>query len=277
MRITLDSRKTEELMKAFYTVAGIRFVLFDANHREIAAYPAESCAFCTAMKSCPRTRRRCVGADKRALKKCSESGSVVVYNCHAGLVEAAVPIFDNEQIVAYLMFGRVRDRAHDKTRKLLPEVAALCGMPQAELQTLLDRTETKGMEQITSAAKIMEACANYIVFKEMITPQNDRIFLAAKEYIAAHLQENIDISSLCEELQISRSRLYTIFRQEADQGIAEYIKRQRMHRAKKLLKTTDLPIPEIAAEVGFLDYNYFSRVYKSVYGKSPKTYRRATR
>lgn len=123
----------------------------------------------------------------------------------------------------------------------------------------------------------MEACANYIVFKEMITPQNDRIFLAAKEYIAAHLQENIDISSLCEELQISRSRLYTIFRQEADQGIAEYIKRQRMHRAKKLLKTTDLPIPEIAAEVGFLDYNYFSRVYKSVYGKSPKTYRRATR
>lgn len=123
MRITLDSRKMEELMKAFYTMAGIRFVLFDANHREIAAYPAESCAFCTAMKSCPRTRRRCVGADKRALKKCSESGSVVVYNCHAGLVEAAVPIFDNEQIVAYLMFGQVRDRAHDKTRKLLPEVA----------------------------------------------------------------------------------------------------------------------------------------------------------
>ena len=33
MRITLDSRKMEELMKAFYTVAGIRFVLFDANQR----------------------------------------------------------------------------------------------------------------------------------------------------------------------------------------------------------------------------------------------------
>ena len=44
-----------------------------------------------------------------------------------------------------------------------------------------------------------------------------------------------------------------------------------------LVYHTDLPIPEIAAEVGFLDYNYFSRVYKSVYGKSPKTYRRATR
>lgn len=73
MRITLDSRKMEELMKAFYTVAGIRFVLFDTNHREIAAYPAESCAFCTAMKSCPRTRRRCVGADKRALKNAARA------------------------------------------------------------------------------------------------------------------------------------------------------------------------------------------------------------
>ena len=55
---------------------------------------------------------------------------------------------------------------------------------------------------------------------------------------------------------------------------AAYILRRRMHKAKKLLKVTDLPISEIANNVGFSDYNYFSRVYKKTYGKSPKYYRR---
>jgi AraC family L-rhamnose operon regulatory protein RhaS len=56
-------------------------------------------------------------------------------------------------------------------------------------------------------------------------------------------------------------------------GIAAYVRRRRMHRAKKLLKNTTLSIGEIAHTVGFTDYNYFSRVYKKTYGKSPKRYR----
>ena len=57
-------------------------------------------------------------------------------------------------------------------------------------------------------------------------------------------------------------------------GIAEYIRRRRLHKAKKLLKMTDLPISQIALAVGFADYNYFSRIYKKAYGKSPRYYRK---
>jgi AraC-like DNA-binding protein len=35
-----------------------------------------------------------------------------------------------------------------------------------------------------------------------------------------------------------------------------------------------MSIADISDAVGFSDYNYFSRVYKAHFGKSPKTYRR---
>ena len=73
---------------------------------------------------------------------------------------------------------------------------------------------------------------------------------------------------------MGRTRLYELFDSEVKMGIAAYIRRRRMHRAKKLLKTTELSVAEIAEQVGFSDYNYFSRVYKKTYGKSPKRYRK---
>ena len=75
------------------------------------------------------------------------------------------------------------------------------------------------------------------------------------------------------KFDIGRTRLYEIFKSELKMGVSKYILRRRLHRAKRLLKTTDMSISEIAHSVGFSDYNYFSRVYKKNYGKSPRYYR----
>jgi AraC family L-rhamnose operon transcriptional activator RhaR/AraC family L-rhamnose operon regulatory protein RhaS len=41
-----------------------------------------------------------------------------------------------------------------------------------------------------------------------------------------------------------------------------------------LLRKTDLPIAEIASLAGFNDSNYFTRQFKKINGKSPRTYRK---
>lgn len=83
----------------------------------------------------------------------------------------------------------------------------------------------------------------------------------------------IRIETLCSELQIGRTKLYEIFRKELNIGVSKYILKRRMHRAKKLIKTTELSVTEISQSVGFSDYNYFSKVFKKIYGRSPKSYR----
>lgn len=274
MGFNLDIEQIEMLMKSFYTLTGIRFVLFDTEFHEIISYPKENCEFCKLIKKCPQTRRKCNYVDRRSLEKCKEMNSLLLYKCHAGLVEAATPLYENEKIIGYLMFGQITDNS-DKSSiyKCLEKWADKYPLNTEALGNSIEKITYKSIDEIESAAKIMEACTSYIIYKELITPANDKIIEDAKTYIEEHLSEDISIEELCVQIGIGRTKLYEIFRKELNMGISKYILRRRLHRAKKLLKTTEDSIPQIAYNVGFSDYNYFSRVYKKHYAKSPKNYR----
>lgn len=274
MTFGFDTEQMENLMKAFYEVSGIRLVLFDTNFHEVTAYPREGCSFCRMMKACPWTRRKCNYADAEAFKRCALNNSSAIYKCHAGLYEAVIPLKENEKTVGYLMFGQITDDS-DKTELLShsDEWSEKLMLSKSEIEKAILQIDVKTEEQINAAAKIMEACTAYIIYKELITPENDKIFEEAKSYIEENLANDIDIRSLCAHLNTSRTKLYEIFRREINMGISKYILKRRMHKAKKLLKTTDMTIVEISDAVGFSDYNYFSRIYKKTYGKSPKKYR----
>jgi len=123
--------------------------------------------------------------------------------------------------------------------------------------------------QILAATKILEVCTDYMILKEMIEEENEKLSLAAKAYIDEHLSEEINIYELCEYVGTSRTKLYETFKRDCDIGIAAYIKEKRLATARRLLKNTELSVADIAAKVGFYDYNYFSRVYKQKYGISP--------
>jgi AraC-like DNA-binding protein len=55
----------------------------------------------------------------------------------------------------------------------------------------------------------------------------------------------------------------------------ELLRKTRQERAEKLLKTTDLPITQIARECGYVEPALFSTAFKRWCGKSPRDFRRA--
>ena len=269
-----DCEQITEIMQSFHLISGVQVAIFDADFREVATYPKENCEFCKIMKSCPKTRRKCKLADRKSMSDCQKKNGLVIYKCHAGLCEAVVPLHENEQIIGYMMLGQITDLT-DRTALLrgAEELGAKYGFDIERLKGAVGEITYKNESEIAAAAKIMEACTSYILLKELITPEHSRLLDAAKEYIESRLAEEIDITKMCGALSVGRTRLYEIFKKETGMGIAKYINRRRMHRAKKLLKTSEMTIPEIAEAVGFSDYNYFSRVYKKTYGKSPRYYR----
>ncbi len=274
MSFDFNINQINGLMKSFYELTGVRFVLFDSDFKEILSFPKQDCEFCKIIKSIPQTRRKCILQDKRFFKKSQETGSPVVYKCHAKLVEAVIPLYENTAAVGYLMFGQITD-SPDKNElyqnaELLSEKYDFNYNMLAES---IDKIIYKPQNEILSAAKIMEACTSYIIYKELITPNNSKILTAVKDYIEENLSGDLSIETLCGEFKISRTKLYNIFKDELKIGISKYIMLRRLHHAKKLLKITDLSVNEISNRVGFSDYNYFSRVFKKYYNKSPKYYR----
>ena len=72
---------------------------------------------------------------------------------------------------------------------------------------------------------------------------------------------------------VSENYLSQIFRNELGVSPWDYLSRWRVQRARELLATTDKSITAVAAEVGFDDSVYFSRVFRKHAGESPQAYR----
>lgn len=93
------------------------------------------------------------------------------------------------------------------------------------------------------------------------------------EYVETHFKEGISLEKTAEILNITPEYLSTLFKREMGMNFSVFLKEFRIGQAKRLLKSTDLKIYEIAQECGYSNSNYFTKVFKEVTGISPAEYR----
>lgn len=79
-----------------------------------------------------------------------------------------------------------------------------------------------------------------------------------------------DLARLC---SIGGRHLMRAFKQSTGQTIMEFVQQVRIRRAEYLLADTDLPLPEIAARLGFSHYSAFSAAFRRVVGETPRAFR----
>lgn len=101
-----------------------------------------------------------------------------------------------------------------------------------------------------------------------------RLVRQVMDEIELHLSHAVSTGELAQRLHISESHLARQFKAETGHTISEHIAAERAARAAHLLATTDQPVRDIAAYVGYLDANYFVKVFRSVYQVTPTQYRR---
>jgi YesN/AraC family two-component response regulator len=94
------------------------------------------------------------------------------------------------------------------------------------------------------------------------------------DYILEHYMEHLTLADLAEKFYVEPSYLSRRFSQKFGETITSFITRQRMNRAKELMKDEENKLEVISFEVGYDDYNYFSRVFRRFEGISPSEYRK---
>ncbi|MEK4120798.1 helix-turn-helix transcriptional regulator [Lysinibacillus sp. FSL K6-0102] len=95
-----------------------------------------------------------------------------------------------------------------------------------------------------------------------------------KAYVEEHYTELIRLESLAERLNYSVSHISAVFKSETNYSLVEYVMQLRMKKTVALLKSTNVPLKEIAASVGYTDVHYFNRLFKRHLGISPGRYRK---
>lgn len=95
------------------------------------------------------------------------------------------------------------------------------------------------------------------------------------DYIKRNYADNITLSNLAEEVEMSKSYLSLLFKQETGINFSVYLNQHRVGIAKELLSTTNLKIYEVSERVGFENPYYFSKVFHEISGMTCKNFRNA--
>lgn len=101
----------------------------------------------------------------------------------------------------------------------------------------------------------------------------DNAFIARINQIVDDNIDNSEFSGsdITRELGISRSLLHIKMKTFFNSSVTDYIKHRRMSLACDLLAKGN-NVSETAYKTGFSDPNYFSKVFKKTFGKSPSDY-----
>lgn len=112
--------------------------------------------------------------------------------------------------------------------------------------------------------------------------------LAAEQHITAGREERIveiisrirsdykkvTLETLSEEFHLSKPYLSKYIKEKAGMTFQEVVKKERMRKARIMLRETGQTVETIAAEVGYENVEHFNRLFKKSYGMTPIQYRK---
>lgn len=93
-----------------------------------------------------------------------------------------------------------------------------------------------------------------------------------QEFMFENMKEKLSMDDLSSRFFLSKPYLFELFRHNCDMPAMNLLKHMRLSKAAKLLKEKEKSIREIALEVGFDDYSYFGKSFKTKYGCTPEQY-----
>jgi AraC-like DNA-binding protein len=96
-----------------------------------------------------------------------------------------------------------------------------------------------------------------------------------KEIIQDHIDTNLSLKEISQGLEINPSYLSREFSKYfEDLSFGEYIRKQRIEKAKELMQSGKYTLTEIAYLTGFSDQSHFTRIFKKHTGKNPSAFRK---
>ncbi len=120
-----------------------------------------------------------------------------------------------------------------------------------------------------------EGNAAHISVRNLIGSETEKIRTVNRVagYLADHYQESSSLDELASRFFTNKFYLTRIFKQVTGFTIREYLHIQRVQKAQEFLRSSLLPITEIALMVGFENVSYFEKIFRRYCMQSPREYR----
>ncbi|MDG0791416.1 response regulator [Cohnella ginsengisoli] len=156
----------------------------------------------------------------------------------------------------------LRETLAKVSRELSGGSATAAARPGATLQPSASYPPSSSLQSSASRPPLAE--------RERIThPEVNKII----QYIEQHYDQDITLGSLSRYVMMGENYVSALFKKKTGETLIHYLHRTRVDKAIELLMNTDLPVNRIGQRVGFMNDNYFIKIFKRMTGTTPSQYR----
>lgn len=190
-----------------------------------------------------------------------------------------------EEFVSKDWGGVVFHRQYREIIWIAPAVEKSRGVKPLERGKYLESLRQKVLE-LLNVAVIFSASSTYAHLHELpkaymesllrlpVNEQTDNLIVRkSKELVDRHLLEDITLAKIAAEIHVSTGHLSRVFLKEVGENFSEYVIRNKLEYAQKLLRESNKKVYEIAADLGYTNPHYFSKLFKERIGVTPLEYR----
>lgn len=276
MNVLFNSERLRQMLGSLYLFSGIHTNIYDKSGRDIRIFGSPS-EFCQLMNQIPEGSRRCEHCDAMAVVTCMEKKRFHTYRCHAGLCETILPIFSQGELVAFLAFGQVLDDQPYETQweRTLGSLSWYGG-DREPLREAFFHLKRVPPEKQQAYEQILEAVALYISLEGIIMSTELSEQQRLEIYINDHFREKLSLDQIARDLNMGTTKLCALAKKLTGEGsVTKMISARRIAEAKALLANENLSITQIAEQVGFSDYSYFTNVFRKTTSLTPTAYRKS--
>jgi AraC-like DNA-binding protein len=265
LRYAIQYEQVSRILHMLTSVLGVRIVIYDAEDRKLDALELQGdAAYCRTRRRAPEFEERCVACDRQHLRMARDGRRAHVYECHDGLAEGVVPLFDEAgDYLGAFQVGPIRLGERPRARPL-----------GSALRRLYDQLPLYDRPRMEGIASLLEYLGEYVHQNHLIrlrgVPWIDRL----KDHIEENLAAPLTIADLSRAVGVSPSQVSHGFRKEVGLPVRQYVIERRMAAARTLLEK-GRPVREVALALGYCDEFHFSKSFKARVRVSPSRYRPA--
>ena len=94
-----------------------------------------------------------------------------------------------------------------------------------------------------------------------------------RELVHAKMEDELTLGEMAQTAELSPAHFSRMFRKSTGETPHEFVLRQRVERAKQMLRQAEMRVLDVAVACGFKTQQHFARVFRRIYGASPTEYR----
>ncbi|MDQ2888371.1 MAG: AraC family transcriptional regulator [Chloroflexota bacterium] len=144
---------------------------------------------------------------------------------------------------------------------------------ELEQQTPTGKLYAQTAAQMLAVHLLSHYTSASVDIKEVSQGLTRRQVKRVTDFVLAHLDQDLSLEALAEQTGFSSYHFARLFRQTTGESPHQFVLRQRVERAQRLLTETDVPLAHVAIESGFANQSHLTRIFRRHLGLTPRVYR----